>query len=440
METTEKIEHTEAYSIDKIKGYKANPRNHPKNQIRQIAASMDKFGFTNPILIDEKSEILAGHGRLLAAKELNLKTVPVIQISHLSNSQKRAYRIADNKLTENGKWNTDLLKLEFQELESLDDLNFDLEITGFSTTEIDLYLDNDISQADEELNEIPELIQNPITKEGDIWIFDKDDNDHRIICGDSTQKETYEKLFDKKKASIIFTDPPYNVPIDKHVCGLGETKHREFAMASGEMNQEEFEEFLAKFIEASSAKLKDGGLSYICMDWRHGLELMTVATKYYSELKNRCVWNKINAGMGSFYRSKHEDVYVYKKGKKPHINNIELGKNGRYRTNVWDYEGVNGFGSHREDLQLHPTVKPVEMIQDAILDSTKRKEIVLDCFLGSGSTLIAAENSGRICYGVEIDPIYVDTCIERFQKLTSKEVYLQGTNKTYKEIQGERNV
>lgn len=439
MKTKEQTKHIEAYSIEKIKEYEANPRNHPKDQIKQIAKSIAKFGFTNPLLIDENSEILAGHGRFLAAKELGLKTVPIIQINHLSNSEKRAYRIADNKLTENGKWDTDLLKLEFQELENIEDLNFDLEITGFSTTEIDLYLDNDVQEIDERLNEVPELIQTPITQEGDIWIFEKDDKSHRIICGDSTQTATYDKIFDQKKATVIFTDPPYNVPIDKHVCGLGKTKHREFAMASGEMQPEEFELFLSNFTEASLAKLKDGGLSYICMDWRHSSELLRVGSKHYSELKNVCVWNKSNAGMGSMYRSKHEFIYVFKKGKKPHINNIELGKNGRYRTNVWDYDGVNGFGSNREDLQMHPTVKPVEMIQDAILDSTKRKDIVLDCFLGSGSTLIAAENSGRICYGVEIDPIYIDTTIERFQKLTGKEVYLKLTGQSYKEVKEERN-
>ncbi len=416
--------------------YDKNPRILTDKHLQEVAACMGDVGNITPIIADENKVILAGHTRLRAAKYLGLKEVPVVILSHLTNKQKKLYRIADNKLTENGKWDIDLLSSEFKEL-SLDLELSELELTGFSTTEIDLFIEG-ISDSNSCLeDEIPPITpeQKPVTKLSDIWCLGK----NKIICGDSTVQETYEFLMGNKKAQMIFTDPPYNVKIAGNVGGLGSIKHREFTMASGEMSSEDFKEFLSKHIELAIQYSKDGSLHYICMDWRHIQELLEVGLRHFPELKNVCVWVKDNGGMGSLYRSQHEFVCVFKNGSEPHINNVQLGSTGRYRTNVWNYAGVNGFGRNRDDLEMHPTVKPVMMIADAILDVTKRNDIVLDCFLGSGSTLIAANKVGRVCYGIEIDPIYIDTAIERFQNLTGLDAIHQASGKTFNELKEEIN-
>jgi len=424
----------EQVDIATIKPYEKNPKIHKSKQINQIANSISEFKFNNPILIDENNEIIAGHGRWIAANQLNMKEVPAIRLFHLNEAQKRAYRIADNKLTENGQWDIDLLKLEFTELEKLD-LDFTLNITGFDTADIDIMLDDSLAdkkdKLDEKANEVPFIPENEvISKEGDIWQLGK----HKIICGNSLESNTYELLFKDKKADMVFADPPYNVKVDGHVCGLGKIKHKEFSMASGEMSEEEFQEFLLKAFGFMKEFTKDGSLHYICMDWRHIKEMINVGSSVYDDFKNLCVWNKDNGGMGSLYRSKHELIFIFKNGKRSHINNVELGSHGRYRTNVWDYPGVNSFGGDKDTLKFHPTVKPVEMVKDAILDVTNRNQIVLDAFLGSGTTLIAAEKAGRICYGIEIEPIYIDTTIRRWQDITGKSAINLNTGKSYREL------
>jgi hypothetical protein len=346
-------------SLAEIKEYKNNPRKHLPKQIAQIAASIKEFGFTNPLRIDENHEILAGHGRLLAAKQLGLSEAPAIKLAHLTDNQKRLYRIADNKLTENGDWDVNLLKLEFAEIEALG-LEADLNITGFETAEIDLLMA--ATPADPELNAMPEVHENEIAVQlGDIWQLGA----HKVLCGDLLKKKSFTALMGQQKADVVFTDPPYNVKINGHVCGGGETKHQEFKMASGEMSKKEFAAFLQGAAGLMAEFSQNGSIHFIYMDWRHAGEVMTASVSVYTELKNICVWNKDNGGMGSLYRSKHEFVFVYKKGKQSHVNNIELGKHGRYRTNVWDYAGVNSFGKNRTLLSLHPTVKPVEMIMCA---------------------------------------------------------------------------
>jgi DNA modification methylase len=422
-------------STNSIKPYKNNPRKHLSKHIAEIKKSIHQFGFNNPILLDENDEIIAGHGRFYAAKELKLDKVPVIILDHLKPEEKRLYRIADNKLTENGQWDVDLLAIEFKDLSSFD-IGIDLEITGFTTTQIDLSISGQQESYNEKDDALPESnVDNPIARKGDIWLLGK----HKIICGDATSEETFFNLLAEEKASMIFTDPPYNVKIDGHVCGLGDTKHREFMMASGEMSDSEFQNFLKSIITNLKTFSKDGSLHYLCMDWRHIKDLLEAGEAIYSALKNICVWNKDNGGMGSLYRSKHELIAVFKSGTAAHINNIELGANGRYRTNVWDYPGINSFKGNQEELSMHPTVKPVAMIADAILDTTKRKDIVLDCFLGSGSTLIAAEKTGRICYGIELDPIYIDVIIKRFEKYTGLEAIHLFTQKTFQEIKEVRS-
>ena len=418
-------------SPEEVKPYQNNPKKHSEKQITQIINSIKEFKFNNPILIDENNVLIAGHGRLLASKHLQIKEIPAIRLTHLTESQKKAYRIADNKLTENGAWDTDLLKIEFEEIQKLN-LDLNLDITGFDNQEIDL-LFNPPPPADNKLNKIPYIPEKEIvSKAGDIWQL----GSHRIICGDALERITFERLLQDKHAAMVFTDPPYNVKINGHVCGNGAIKHKEFAMASGEMGSNEFTEFLSANFKLLKEFSKNGSLHLICMDWRH-VEEISRAGHVYDEFKNICVWNKTNAGMGSLYRSKHEFIFVYKNGEQKHINNIELGSKGRYRTNIWDYAGVNTF-KNTNLLKLHPTVKPVELIWDAILDVSKRGDIVLDSFLGSGSTLIACEKSHRICYGIELEPLYIDTTIRRWQELTGKDAIREGDGKTYKELLAEK--
>lgn len=418
-------------SLDTLTEYPNNPRQHDTKQLIKIQNSIEKFGFINPILVDEHNEIIAGHARLAAARLAHLPQVPVIRLEHLSTAQKKAYRIADNKLAELGTWSVENLQLEFQELEKLD-LDFSLGITGFDMGDIDLILEGKEAKADPKANNIPFIPDNEVvTREGDIWIL----GEHRIICGNSLQKETLSPLMEDKKADMVFTDPPYNVKINGHVCGAGNVQHKEFKFASGEMTVEEFTQFLKTSFELLCMFSKDGSLHYICMDWRHIKEIMTAAD-VYDQFKNLCVWRKDNAGMGSFYRSQHELIFMFKHGKEPHINNVELGIHGRYRTNVWNYAGVNTpSAENAEKRAMHPTVKPVELIKDAILDASNRGGVVLDTFLGSGSTLIAAEKAGRICYGVELEPKYVDTAIRRYESLGEKRSAVHmGSGKTYQEL------
>ena len=418
-------------SLDALTEYPNNPRQHETKQLTKIQHSIEKFGFVNPILVDEHNEIIAGHARLEAARLANLQRVPVIRLGHLSTAQKKAYRIADNKLAELGTWSIERLQLEFHELEKIN-LDFSLGVTGFDMGDIDLILEGREAKADPKANNIPFIPdEEVVSREGDIWLL----GEHRIICGNSLKKEVLAQLMADKKADMVFTDPPYNVKINGHVCGAGSVQHKEFKFASGEMTSEEFTAFLHTSFERLCEFSKGGSLHYICMDWRHIKEIIS-AGAVYDQFKNLCVWRKNNAGMGSFYRSQHELIFMFKHGKDPHINNVELGIHGRYRTNVWSYPGVNSVSEENaEKRAMHPTVKPVELIKDAILDASNRGGIVLDTFLGSGSTLIAAEKAGRICYGVELEPKYVDTAIRRYESLGNgrRAVHI-AKGKTYQEL------
>jgi DNA modification methylase len=389
-----------------------NPRTHTKKQIEQIAASIKEFGFISPVLIDGADGIIAGHGRVEAAKLIGMSDVPTVCVDHLTPAQVRAYVIADNKLAENAGWDRALLALELQELSV--DLNFDVTVIGFETAEIDLLIQDLNQGTQDEADEVPEVDRSApaVSRPGDLWRI----GNHRLLCGDALNKDNYAKLLGSEKAQMVFTDPPYNVAIARNVSGLGKVKHREFAMASGEMNPDEFTKFLETAFISFAQFSSDGSIHFVCMDWRHIRELLDAAAKPYREFKNLCVWSKTNAGMGSLYRSQHELVFVFKNGRAPHINNVELGRFGRSRSNIWNYAGQNTFGGDREaELAMHPTVKPVALVADAILDCSKRDGIVLDAFAGSGTTLIAAEKTGRHSYGIEIDPYYVDTIIRRFE-------------------------
>ena len=399
---------------DQLKKRPRNPRTHTPKQIQQIVASIKEFGFISPVLIDGSDEIIAGHGRVEAAKLVGMSDVPTVRVDHLTPAQIRAYVIADNKLAENAGWDRELLTLELQELSV--DLNFDVTITGFETAEVDLLIGELGEETPDEADQVPEIDRSvpAVSRAGDRWQI----GNHVLLCGDALDENNYVNLLDSQKAQLVFTDPPYNVAIDGHVSGHGRVKHREFAMASGEMSTQEFTKFLETALGCLAEFSSNGSIHFICMDWRHLRELLDAAEKPYGELKNLCVWAKTNAGMGSLYRSQHELIFVFKNGSEPHINNVELGRFGRNRSNVWNYAGVNAFGSDRDtELAMHPTVKPVAMVADAILDCSKRNGIILDAFAGSGTTLIAAEKTGRRGYGIEIDPHYVDTIIRRFDQV-----------------------
>ena len=292
------------------------------------------------------------------------------------------------------------------------DLDFDVTATGFDMGEIDILID-DLSD-DDDLDEVPEMDPSvsPVTQLGDLWQVGR----HRLLCADATQPTSLETLMGGERAEMVFTDPPYNVPIVGHVSGRGSAKHDEFAMASGEMSEAEFTAFLAQVLQSLAANSLPGSLHFVCMDWRHLFELLTAGRGVYNELKNLCVWTKTNGGMGSLYRSQHELIAIFKYGKEAHINNVELGRHGRNRSNVWSYAGMNAFGAKRNTaLGMHPTVKPVRLVEDAILDCSNRGGVVLDAFVGSGTTLIAAERAGRRGFGLELEPRHVDLTLRRFQ-------------------------
>jgi DNA modification methylase len=419
-------------SIADLRPYSGNARTHSRKQLRQIARSIERFGFTNPVLVSDEGEIIAGHGRVEAAKLLGWKTVPTLALAHLTAAERRAYVLADNKLALNAGWDRDLLAVELQ---GLIDLDFDLELTGFELAEIDLVLDG-AGEAASEGRDVPEDSSPPVgaqavTRAGDVWQLGR----HRLLCGDAQQETAFSSLMGADRADLVFTDPPYNVAIDGHVCGSGAIRHREFAFASGEMSSLQFTTFLQTTLGNAAASMRSGAIAFVCMDWRHMGELLQAGAQVFTELKNLVVWNKTNGGMGTFYRSKHELIFAFKKGTAEHTNSFGLGETGRYRTNVWDYPGISSLSGQRtEELAMHPTVKPVALVADAIRDCSKRGEIVLDCFGGSGSTLIAAEKTGRLARLIEYDPLYCDVIIRRWEAYTGKYAQLASTGERFEAV------
>lgn len=416
--------------LNHIKPCSTNARVHSDRQIAQIAKSIEATTFANPILVDDESVIIAGHGRLQAAKKLKLSAVPVIVLRGLTPTQKRALRLADNKIALNASWDLDLLKVELEEIATSD---FEVDWTGFEVGEVDALL-HAHSDPDEEA--IPPVVTKPVTSSGDIWLLGK----HRLACGDVRTPGLLEALMAGDHAAAAFLDPPYNVPIDGYATGRGQFRHREFAIATGELSNAEFTDFLGDVLKRCAAVSHLSAVHFICMDHHHAGELIAAAEGVYAKRLNICVWNKNNAGLGKLYRSQHELVFVCRVGSEQHCNNVQLGKNGRYRTNVWEYPSINGFSSHRKrDLALHPTVKPVAMVADAICDVTRLGDIVLDTFMGSGTTIIAAERCRRTCYGMEIDPYYVEVALDRWADLTGQEPVLEATGKTLSQLRADRS-
>jgi DNA modification methylase len=347
-----------------------------------------------------------------------LAEVPTIRLEHLTDAQAKAFMLADNRLADLSAFDDQLLAQALQDLLKLQlDFDIGIEVTGFTVSEIDLRVDSlgTDSKGSDDADRLPPIsTEVPVSQHGDLW----DLRGHRVYCGNALDAQAYGQLMGNNRASMVFTDPPYNVPIDGHASGRGATHHREFAMASGEMNEAEFTGFLAVACTLMARNSRDGAVHFVCTDWRHLGELLSAGKAAFSELLNLCVWTKHNRGMGSFYRSQHELVFVFKAGRRRHRNNVQLGQFGRNRSNVWAYPGISSLGRGGEEgnlASLHPTVKPVRLVADAILDCSARGEIVLDPFLGSGTTVIAAERVGRLCYGMEIDPLYVDTIVRRWE-------------------------
>jgi DNA modification methylase len=409
-----------------------NPRQHSQHQINQIADSIREFGFIAPVVVDHASQVVIGHARVLAAKKLDMPQIPVVEIRHLSKAQIKALRIADNKLAQNAHWDERLLGESFLELKELE-IEFDLSITGFSLPEIDLTL-----QALEEVkigaseDDVDATTGVPVCGEGDVWQL----GDHRLHCGDATSEAAFDTLMSEEVADVVFVDPPFNVKVDGYVSGKGKVRHREFAQGAGELDRDEFISFLTRTCALLAKHSRDGAIHFVCMDWRHADELIAAGRNVYTELKNIAVWVKSNPGLGSLYRSRHELVFVYKSGAGRHTNNIELGKNGRNRSNVWSYDSAAVKARKGNNLlALHPTAKPVELVMDALLDCSNRGKIVLDAFLGSGTTLLAAERTGRICRGIELDPLYIDTAIRRWQNLTGRDAVRLTDGKLFRELE-----
>lgn len=418
----------------KLKDYRRQLRKL-KKQIEKTKRLVGIIGVVIPIIIDKDDTIVVGAHLAEAARQLSMDAVPVIRVSHLNDEKIRILRIAYDRIAEEAEWDKEALAAEFAELQVLTP---DLTITGFEVEEINITLDllsggnpNDI---------VPEVSEGPaVTQLGDIYVM----GEHKLFCGNALEDDSYRALLGAEKAQMCFTDAPYNVKIDGHVGNSGKTKHREFAMASGELSDEGFGHFLDAGHEKIAARLQDGGICFSCMDWRHMNEMLHAGKSANMRLINMCVWAKDNGGMGSLYRSQYELVFVFKNGTAKHINNVQLGSNGRYRTNLWQYPGVNSFGGGRMDeLKMHPTVKPVDMVADAIKDCSKRDGIILDPFGGSGTTLIAAEQTGRKARLIELDPLYCDVIIRRWQELTGKDAIHAVTGKTFNEtmaLQGGSN-
>ena len=419
-------------AIGDLKVLSGSIRRHPKSQIDKLAHGLAQFGFVVPILIDAQRRIVAGGALVEAAKRLSMSHVPAITVTGLTEAELRALRIALNRLAEDAEWDIPALKLEFETILGLD-AAFDLTITGFEMGEIDFHLHSETEP--EPPVELPDQSTIPVSQIGDLWALGR----HRLLCGNALEETCYEVLLGEVRARCVITDVPYNLKLKGIVTGKGQVVHDEFVMASGEMDDAAFIDFLRTSLGCMARCSIDGALHYVFIDWRHLHQLMTAADAVYSELKNLVVWNKSNGGMGSFYRSKHELIALYKVGAAPHINNVALGRFGRNRTNVWDYAGVNTFRAGRmEDLAAHPTVKPTALIADALMDATNRGDAVLDPFLGSGTTLLACEQTGRIGYGMELDPRYVDVAIRRWQSATGETAQLTATGESFTEVTARR--
>ena len=422
-----------------IQPYPDNARVHPEEQLKMIEASIAAFDFNNPVLVTPEHVLIAGHGRLEAAKKLGLERVPALVLAHLSEAQQRAYRVADNAIMLKGEWSLELLA---QELEFVSAVDFDIpvEALGFEMGEIAFLIDDAKSAASRGGNDEEEVVEPDrslasVSRLGDIWQI----GPHGVICGDARDRATYARLLGDRRADVVISDMPWNVPYKGHIGGLGKVQHEEFVMASGEMTREEFRGFTKDVLVLQSDFSRPGALSLQFIDWRSVADMIEVGEEVYDALINLCVWVKPNGGMGSLWRSRHELICVFRTKGARHQNNVQLGKHGRNRTNVWEYAGASSFGAERmKNLAAHATCKPVAMIAEAIKDCTNRGDLVLDAFLGSGTTVMAAHESGRVGAGIELDPHYVDVAVQRIAEVVGTEpVHEDG--RSFEEVREQRS-
>jgi hypothetical protein len=428
----------ERVALAKLKPHPRNPRRHSRAQVKKLANSMGSLGFVGVVVVDEADTILAGHGRVEAAKLLDMNEVPCLRVTHLTDAQKQLFLVADNRLGELSHWDRDHLA---ETLIQLGECDIDIELTGFEIADVDIVIGEHqakLADADDGFDD-PALAQDPgpaVSRCGDLWQLGV----HRIVCGSALDGAAYGQLLGDTPVQAIVTDPPYNVPIGNHVrTGLGAVAHREFVQASGEMSPAEFTDFLARAFEHMAAHADPGAVIFCFMDWRHLQETLAAGEPYFGSLLNLCVWDKGTGGMGSLYRSQHELVLVWLVPGERHRNNVQLGKHGRNRTNVWGYKGLASFGKDRDALLgMHPTVKPLPMIVDALKDVTAIGDRVLDPFLGSGTTILAAEACGRTGYGIELDPLYVDLAIRRWQGRTGRTARHAETGLSFEEMAEQR--
>lgn len=400
-----------------------------KKQVTAVRRGIEELGYCSPILVSRDKEVIDGTNRVAALREMGQPTAPCICVDHLDERELRLLRIALNKIQETGTWDEEALKLELAyQLE----FNTDLTILGFEPPELDTLFEISSGEVEgpdpaDDFEEVPPSDAPTVTQEGDVWVL----GDHLICCGNGRDADLVKALCGTTAIDLVFTDPPYNVRINGHVRARA-TGFAEFAEASGEMSEEEFTEFLASFIGVANQVRRPGALYYVFMDWRHMDGMRAAIRGAGFEQINLCTWVKPNGGMGSFYRSRHELVFVFREPDVAHVNNIQLGRHGRYRTNVWEYAGATGGrGDEEDDFSLHPTVKPVRLVADAILDSTAIGNTVFDPFLGSGTTLLAAERTQRRAIGIEIAPAYVDVAIRRWEKMTGREAVHRETGATF---------
>lgn len=436
--------------IDQIKPHPDNPRKHPRKQLVQLKKSIQAFGFRFPVLLDQHSRFICGHARVEAARQLKMQQVPVIRADDLTEEQVRGLMIADNRLTEISQWDDQLLGENLKILYDME-LNFEIDSIGFDYGEIEFRVEalsphqevseptevqGNIEEQSDEDKDIPSDQAPPVTQPCDLWLLGK----HRLLCADAMQLDSYKQLMEDTQAAMILTDPPYNLPARDigHVC---EAAHGDFAMGSSEMSSEQFIMFLGTVMGHLCQFSESGSIHYLFMDRRHAPELLHAGIQHYTAFKNLCVWVKDRPGMGTFYRSQHELVFVFKHGDASHRNHFELGQHGRLRTNVWNYPSIRNGHDEGDDpnrdgvLKLHPTIKPVSLLADAIRDCSRKDEIILDPFLGSGSTLIACEKMHRTCHGIELSPRYMDVAIHRWQQWTGEQAIHMATGKTYDEMQ-----
>ncbi len=418
--------------ISSLKGLPKRVRKTEASQLEKVCKSITKLKQSTPVLVDKSGRIINGHIVVQALKELGEEHAWCAVIDHLDEDECNMLHIALNRIAETGDFDLDALGDLMIEL---GDLGFELETTGFSLPELDIILTADLNEADQPEANLPEVPTEPVTQLGDLWLLGK----HRLLCGDATEQQSYTSVLDGELAKVIFTDLPFNIPIDGFVSGLGKIKHGDFKQGVGEMSAQEFQDFCDKAHSLGTMNLEDGGVFFSCIDWRSVDVIMKAGRDAELRHINTAVWNKGSGGMGSPYRSAHEFVVVFAKGKKLAVNNIELGTHGRDRTNVWNYPGANRPGSSAgKALAHHPTPKPIEMVRDALLDVSKRGSLVLDPYMGSGTALLAAETSGRRSAGIELDPAYVDVIIKRWEELTGEKAIHAETSLGLDELAAQR--